>query len=146
MQIQKKIKIQNFFQDNKKSSKVSFLSIYENVRFSSQRVFFFVMCKTERKKKIRGCFLFNVYLKKWVKKNHSWEKILLKEIVLSCVIFFFFSYFHRWKKIIHTFITHWWWRCQPAHQEQFGVRYLAQGHFDRLSGNHAQVLWTTKKN
>ena len=56
MQIQKKIKIQKVFQDNKKSSKVSFLSIYENVRFSSQRVFFFVMCKTEREKKNQGMF------------------------------------------------------------------------------------------
>ncbi len=46
---------------------------------------------------------------------------------------------------IHTF-THRW----KSHQERFGVRYLAHGHFDRQTGGasdrttNALIIWTTR--
>lgn len=46
-----------------------------------------------------------------------------------------YSTFETTQSALHTCIR-WWWGLphQPVHQEQFGVKYLAQGHIDALTG------------
>ena len=60
----------------------------------------------------------------------KWEEDFLLSTFWHFIRTFIRRFCPKWLTVIHTFIH--WCRChvRPAHQEQFGVQCLAQGHFD----------------
>ena len=64
------------------------------------------------------------------------ELDMTRLVEIRCVAWYiqtcYFTFCPKWLSVIPTF-KHWWLttaRCQTDHQEQFGVQFLAQGHFE----------------